>query len=93
MIDDVPLAWQWFRIEDQRGRVEDKLTRALDEAGIRYDDWHTDGYDGSIELYCCDPLTDEQQAVLWKLGFDRAWTHPGEDKVKALERYYVAPSR
>lgn len=91
---DRPLAWQFFEVDSKRDLIEDRISSALTASDIRFSDWTADGYDGSIEIYGFDGrLSVDQQAALWALGFDRAWTHPGESKVKELEIYYAAPSR
>ncbi len=83
------MATRFFNAHHAAALLEDEIDTALIAAGIEYEDWEHDAYDGSIELLRCKALTAEQQEALWGIGFARAWTHPGDTKVKADEKYYV----
>lgn len=88
-----PLARQLFAAKSAYCDLECKVGDALEAAGIAYDDWFVDDYDGSIEILGCERLSAEQERALWALGFDRAWTHPGITKFKATEVFYAAPRK
>ena len=90
---DRSLASQLFEALRASSVLEDKISDALSAAGIGFEDWHVDAYDGSIEIMGSARLSAEQERTLWALGFDRAWTHPGITKFKATEVFYAAPRK
>jgi ABC-type transport system involved in cytochrome bd biosynthesis fused ATPase/permease subunit len=76
-----------MRDEDE---ASTRIWEALEAAGIAHEEFSCDGYDESIELRgsTLSELTEQQQSVLWTLGYSRAWLHGS-----AGEKYYTAPVR
>lgn len=84
------LADDFFAAEMERCRLEDKIDNFLASVGYEHKKWTADPYDSSIEIFeIADEPTGALLSALWEMGFARAWTHPGIEKVRALERYHL----
>jgi hypothetical protein len=75
----LPLADRLWAAERAASRAEDELLDILQSIlGDRWDDFTTDYYDRSIEIYGVPEdfvLDDAGQLALREAGFHRAWTH------------------
>lgn len=78
--------------------AEEKIGDMLDEilGADGWQDFDTDSYDMSIEIYGVSPkleLSDGVQATLRDAGFARCWTHVTRERHKDGERAYFFGNR
>lgn len=80
MATELSLAQRIFDAELAVSLLHDELFQticangAID--GYLFTEWRFDDYDSSIEFDGCAPdfrLTEDQQKLLWSIGFDRCW--------------------
>lgn len=70
------IAQRLFAAHRAEQNAEADLFDALSAAGVPWEDYSADWYDGSIELFGSGlQPTDAALAALREAGFDRAWLH------------------
>lgn len=72
------IANRLFESSRIRGHAEGDLSDALEAAGIPFDDYGWDSYDGSLELKGVPDdfrLSSEQQTAIYKMGFAKVYVN------------------